>query len=177
MSFDGGNNVMQQKRKVMKSNKEVAELQTKYKALLHSGMASKKNICELVIPIRNKYGISDVQALNIASGTMLPTWIDKLLTESILKRTEDVIPYRIVHRNVTMNFWWYTYPDNNVMIAMQVDEYDFNKRVVFSLAKLKHGYSAFKWVEEFMTVDADTYREIKMNILNKVLTNMEYSLS
>lgn len=46
--------------------KEIAELQTAYNRLAVTKKLSKKAICDLVIPFRDKYGLSDKSALMIA---------------------------------------------------------------------------------------------------------------
>lgn len=45
--------------------KEVAVLQSEYQQLLKKGI-TKKAMCELVIPFRDKWGLSDAEALSIA---------------------------------------------------------------------------------------------------------------
>ena len=47
---------------------EAVNLQRQYNKLLCDGKLSKKAMCDLVIPFRDKYGLSDIEALNIARG-------------------------------------------------------------------------------------------------------------
>ena len=47
----------------------IADLQTRYKFLTEHGM-SKKQMCDLVIPFRDRWGLTDKQALQIARGEM-----------------------------------------------------------------------------------------------------------
>ncbi|WP_050793327.1 hypothetical protein [Ruminococcus albus] len=45
---------------------EILELQKQYHKLYTSSKITKSAICELVVPFRDKYELSDVEALNIA---------------------------------------------------------------------------------------------------------------
>ena len=48
--------------------KEISAYQAKYTKLIESGnYAKKQNICDLVAPFRDKYGISDLDAIEIVS--------------------------------------------------------------------------------------------------------------
>ena len=58
---------------------EVASLQDNYAYLVKSRKLSKKALCGLVIPFRDKYGLSDVQALSIARNELSLMDICKLL--------------------------------------------------------------------------------------------------
>ena len=60
---------------------EVGNLQKKYNNLLTSGKMTKKAMCDLVIPFRDKYGLSDLQALMIARNEMSISEIAELLME------------------------------------------------------------------------------------------------
>lgn len=44
---------------------DIANLQKKYEKLLETGYVTKKDLCDLVIPFRNKYKLTDIQALKI----------------------------------------------------------------------------------------------------------------
>lgn len=44
---------------------EIGELQAKYKCLVNNKLLSKKALCDLVVPFRDKYLLSDRQALSI----------------------------------------------------------------------------------------------------------------
>lgn len=50
--------------------KEIGELQDNYKKLVSENRLSKKAMCELIIPFRDKYGLSDLQALQIARAEL-----------------------------------------------------------------------------------------------------------
>lgn len=50
--------------------REIVRLQEEYKKLLSSKKLTKKAMCELVIPFRDKYGLTDLQALRIARDEM-----------------------------------------------------------------------------------------------------------
>ena len=44
---------------------EIGELQAKYKYIVNNKLLSKKALCDLVVPFRDKYLLSDRQALSI----------------------------------------------------------------------------------------------------------------
>lgn len=46
--------------------KAAAELQEKYQTLVRTKRLSKKAICELCVPFRDKYKLTDLQTLRIA---------------------------------------------------------------------------------------------------------------
>ncbi len=62
--------------------KEVAYLQTAYQALFKTGI-SKKAMCELVVPFRDRWGLTDKQALMIARNELPLSEIEKLLRDVI----------------------------------------------------------------------------------------------
>lgn len=45
---------------------DIAKMQEKYKELVESKKLSKRAMCELCIPFRDKYGLTDKQTLMIA---------------------------------------------------------------------------------------------------------------
>lgn len=45
--------------------KEIGELQESYQNLLGSKRFTKKDLCDLVIPFRDKYHLTDLEALQI----------------------------------------------------------------------------------------------------------------
>ena len=49
---------------------EIAKLQEDYKALVAAKKLSKKAICDLCVPFRDKAGITDSQTLQIARGEL-----------------------------------------------------------------------------------------------------------
>ena len=49
---------------------EVGNLQKSYHSLIENGKLTKKAMCDLVVPFRDKYGLSDLQALMIARNEM-----------------------------------------------------------------------------------------------------------
>ncbi len=49
---------------------EAAKLQNEYQALINSKKITKKAICDLCIPFRDKYGLTDLQTLRIAREEM-----------------------------------------------------------------------------------------------------------
>lgn len=50
--------------------KEAVALQKEYRALRKKKRLSKRAICELCIPFRDKYGLTDLQTLRIAREEM-----------------------------------------------------------------------------------------------------------
>ena len=46
--------------------KEIGDLQNNYQKLIDNNQLTKKAICDLVIPFRDEYNLSDSQALQIA---------------------------------------------------------------------------------------------------------------
>lgn len=78
--------------------KEVVQLQTDYVELLKSGM-TKKKLCDLVIPFRDKWGLTDKQALMIARNelplqeatVLMSEWIPS--TERLPKNFVSVLGY------------------------------------------------------------------------------------
>ena len=46
--------------------KEIGELQEEYESLVKSKKLTKKAMCDLCIPFRDKYSLSDLQTLQIA---------------------------------------------------------------------------------------------------------------
>lgn len=60
---------------------EIGNLQQKYKELIKSKKLTKKMIIELVVPFRNKYKLTDIQALKIARAELSIYEINLLLGE------------------------------------------------------------------------------------------------
>ena len=50
--------------------KEAAELQKRYQALVDGKKLSKKDMCDLCVPFRDKYRLTDLQVLKIARREM-----------------------------------------------------------------------------------------------------------
>lgn len=61
--------------------REVVELQEKYQQLVDSKRLTKKSMCELCIPFRDKYGLTDSQALRIARAEMPLSEMAELLED------------------------------------------------------------------------------------------------
>lgn len=61
--------------------KEVGELQNNYTNLVHIGKLTKKAMCDLVIPFRDKYNLTDLQALQIARNELSLLEMYDLLSE------------------------------------------------------------------------------------------------
>ena len=60
--------------------REVGNLQNNYQELCRSNKLSKKAICNLVIPFRDKYHLTDLQALQIARNELSILEIADLLS-------------------------------------------------------------------------------------------------
>lgn len=60
---------------------DVAELQTAYQALIDEQRLTKKAMCDLVIPFRDKYGLRDSLALQIARAELSIPEINDLLNK------------------------------------------------------------------------------------------------
>ena len=60
---------------------DVANLQIGYQKLIGEERLSKKNMCDLVIPFRDKYGLKDSQALQIARAELSVSEINDLLNK------------------------------------------------------------------------------------------------
>lgn len=50
--------------------KEIGKLQSEYQKLVKENKLSKKAMCDLVIPFRDKYHLTDVEALQIARNEL-----------------------------------------------------------------------------------------------------------
>lgn len=67
---------------------EVGKLQDDYKKLLHTKKLTKTAICELVRPFRDKYKLTDIQALQITRNELSITQIADLLSNKTLPQTK-----------------------------------------------------------------------------------------
>ena len=61
--------------------KEIAELQEQYQNLIDSKKLSKKALCELCIPFRDKYKLSDSQTLQIVRNELSLSEIVKIISK------------------------------------------------------------------------------------------------
>lgn len=110
--------------------KQIVQLQTDYKELLKSGM-TKKKLCDLVIPFRDEWGLTDKQALMIARNEMplqeaaalMSEWIPS--TEELPKNFVSVLgyipfaaPMPTVRECYTIHDQFY-FPALNVMYSAQ----------------------------------------------------------
>ena len=59
--------------------KEIAELQRNYQTLVNDGELSKKALCALCIPFRDKYHLKDSETIGIARGDYTNPEIVELL--------------------------------------------------------------------------------------------------
>lgn len=65
---------------------DIAEIQKAYQRLIDEHRLSKKEICDLVIPFRDAYNLTDSQALAIARAELSVSEINDLLKD---KKQED----------------------------------------------------------------------------------------
>ena len=57
--------------------KQIAEIQKQYQNLIDTKSLTKKAMCDLCVPFRDKYGLTDLQTLMIARKEMgIPEIID-----------------------------------------------------------------------------------------------------
>ncbi len=54
----------------MDAMRDAAVMQKEYQRLVDTRKLSKKAMCELCVPFRDKYGLTDLQTLRIARGDM-----------------------------------------------------------------------------------------------------------
>ena len=66
--------------------KESAELQKNYQKLIDERKLTKKAMCDLCIPFRDKYGLTDLQTLRIARQEMD---LSEMVALAELKGTEE----------------------------------------------------------------------------------------
>ena len=59
--------------------KEVGELQDNYQKLVDENRLTKKAMCDLVVPFRDKYKLTDLQALMVARNELSISEIADLL--------------------------------------------------------------------------------------------------
>lgn len=61
--------------------KEIAAMQEEYNRLIEEKKMTKKALCDLCIPFRNKYDLSDLETLSIVRNQMSLSEIIKLFEE------------------------------------------------------------------------------------------------
>lgn len=66
--------------------KEIGKLQMDYDDLRLDGKLTKKAMCDLVIPFRDKYGLSDKDALAIARNEMHIDEMAKVIEDGFKKK-------------------------------------------------------------------------------------------
>ena len=91
--------------------KEIANLQKNYRNLLDGQKLTKKAICNLVIPFRDKYHLKDSEALQIArDGMSLSNMVN--LLETSLGATYSI------------RKWFVKRPNDNVIITIMKNKSD-----------------------------------------------------
>lgn len=68
--------------------REVAELQKAYQKLIDEKRLTKRAMCDLCIPFRDKYGLKDSQTLRIARNEMDLSEMVDLLEEELKDEAE-----------------------------------------------------------------------------------------
>lgn len=69
----------------METLKEIGKLQADYNKLFREKRLTKKAICDLVIPFRDKYGLKDSDALRIARAEIpLSEMVDLLSNGTVV---------------------------------------------------------------------------------------------
>lgn len=58
--------------------KDIVELQGSYNKLVKTKTLSKRKLCELCIPFRDKFGLTDLETLRIARNEITLKEIDKI---------------------------------------------------------------------------------------------------
>lgn len=58
--------------------KDIVDLQESYKELVETKTLSKRKLCELCIPFRDKFGLTDIETLRIARNEITLKEIEKL---------------------------------------------------------------------------------------------------
>jgi len=58
---------------------EIGELQSKYKNLSAKNKMTKQALCDLCVPFKDKYSLSDIQTLQIVRGNLSISEIAKVL--------------------------------------------------------------------------------------------------
>lgn len=91
--------------------KEVSELQKEYRNLIYKGTLTKKNICNLVIPFRNKYKLKDSEALQIARDEISLPKIITLLEKSLNVKCD-------------MKRWYVERPNGNCIVSIMRNKSD-----------------------------------------------------
>lgn len=71
--------------------REIIGLQKAYSNLFSANKITKKEICQLVIPYRDKYDLKDLEALRIARGELSLAEIEKFISSQCRKPVIDVI--------------------------------------------------------------------------------------
>lgn len=61
---------------------DIADLQTNYQMLIDEKRLTKKAMCDLVIPFRDKYKLTDSQALQVARDKLTIAEINLLITKN-----------------------------------------------------------------------------------------------
>lgn len=60
---------------------EIVDLQKSYQKLVDSKKLTKRAICELVVPFRDKYGLSDLEALRVARNELTLSEISEFINK------------------------------------------------------------------------------------------------
>jgi hypothetical protein len=70
--------------------KDIARLQKSYNNLVSSKKLTKKAMCDLVIPFRDEYWLTDKEALMIARSEVNVNEIVRILENALNRREEEI---------------------------------------------------------------------------------------
>ena len=82
MDTPEGAKVAAMRRPSQMTLKEIVELQKSYNRLFNSNRMTKRAICDLVRPFRDKYGLTDLMALRVVRNELSLEEIEKLISSS-----------------------------------------------------------------------------------------------
>ena len=157
---------------------DIKKIQQQYDSLMLKEKLTKKDICDLLVPFRDKYGLTDLQALKIARKQLKMTQIKELIYINTLKNVSKTPAYYMTCRDLAISIRWYKDIDEKIMIMLMIHQYrngvTITKTEHFSLAQLNRGYSALKWLNEFSNFGREELKFIKDTIIKDVITNNEY---
>lgn len=162
---------------------DIKKIQQQYDSLMLKEKLTKKDICDLLIPFRDKYGLTDLETLKIARKQLTQTQIQRLILTRTLENKDNTPVYSINCRNIVIHLRWYNDINDKVKILMTAVKYsnkpDSIRTEHISLAQLKKGYSALKWLNDFSEYkdfEREEFKLIKDIILNDVITSEEYHI-
>ena len=156
---------------------EVENIREQYNSLIESGPITKKAICDLLIPFKDKFNLTDLQTLQIARQKISNRDTNKIITSGLVKNINKVLPYTFMCGDIVISAWWFYDFYGRISILMRASTLGYCKTELFLLSQLNKGYSALKWLDNIHTMDNIRRKLIKRLILDEVVEKPEYSLS